>query len=281
MWTVAIGLAVVTSIIMLVAWMTHPKARTVGVPTLGEHLHSIVAIDSNGTLIVGTHGASAISTDGGKSLRPIPQLAGVDAMESSVGSGGKTVIVAGHDGAVQSVDGGRAWRSFGIRPGNDIHGLALDAQHPSNIVVFVVGIGVFETHNDGAAWRRLADPPASPTGTGYVTGRTIVLPSMPSGLLRSDDDGATWRLVAHEVGGLTLARNPNAPHELLLSGVGPLFISHDGGRKWSQQNLPPGAEVVTSGKGGMLYAAGFTQDKHATLWTSRDDARTWTMVNSG
>jgi photosystem II stability/assembly factor-like uncharacterized protein len=258
-------------------------SRTIATgPTLGEHLHSLVVIGQGSTLLVGTHGASAISTDGGKSLARIGQLDGLDAMESGASASGKTVVIAGHNGAMISHDRGRTWREFGSNlPGTDIHGLALDAQDPSRVIAYVVGLGLFETRDAGGSWRKLTDPPTDPMGTGVVTGRTLLMPAMRGGLLRSTDDGASWSIVAPDVTGTTLASDPRKPARLLLSGAGALFVSDDGGTKWSRHTLPDGVKVVTRGREGILYAAGYAEDEHAMLWRSADGGRTWTAVNPG
>lgn len=251
-------------------------------PTLGEHLHSLVAVGQGSTLLVGTHGASAISPDGGKALVRIAQLDGLDAMESGSSATGKTVVIAGHDGAVISHDGARTWREFGSKlPGTDIHGLALDEQDTLRVVAYVVGLGLFETRDAGGSWRKLADPPTDPMGTGVVTGRTLIMPAMRGGLLRSTDDGASWSIVAPDVAGMTLARDSRDASRLFLSGAGALFASNDGGTTFSRYTIPDGAQVVTTGRDGSLYAAGYTEDKHATLWRSADSGRSWTAVNPG
>ena len=281
---VALGVACLAVAALATIFLLRPQWNnaTVTAPTLGEHLHSLLVIGQGSRLLVGTHGASAISTDGGKTLARIAQLDGIDAMESAAGAAGKTVMIAGHNGAMISHDGGRTWQEFGSNlPGSDIHGLALDEQNASRVVTYVVGLGLFETRDAGGSWHKLADPPTDPMGIGLVTGCMLVMPAMRGGLLRSTDDGASWSIVSRDVGGMTLAHDPRNPSRLLLSGAGPLFISDDGGATWSQRPLPDRAQVVNAGRDGILYAAGYTADKHAVLWRSADGGRTWTAVNLG
>ncbi|MGH7706873.1 MAG: hypothetical protein ACREM6_02915 [Vulcanimicrobiaceae bacterium] len=66
-------------------FLTQPRgsnSASVAAPELGAHLHSLVAYGPQATILVGTHGASALSTDGGKTLTKVDSLDGIDAMES-------------------------------------------------------------------------------------------------------------------------------------------------------------------------------------------------------
>ena len=250
-------------------------------PTLGEHLHSLLAFGGT-RLLVGTHGASALSSDGGKSLAVVTGLDGIDAMESAASRSGGMLIVAGHDGAKSSTDGGRTWAPYGANlPGTDIHALALDPGAARHVVAYVAGTGVFATTDGGRTWRQTTNPPAEPMGTGIIAGNTILFPAASGGLSKSSDDGATWTSLGKGVGGMTLAADPTKSSHLFLSGNGPLFVSTDAGATWRQRALPEGAQIVVPGRQGAAYAAGYGDDKRAHIWSSRDDGETWLAQNKG
>lgn len=250
-------------------------------PTLGEHLHSLLAFDGT-RLLVGTHGASALSSDGGKSLAVVAGLDGVDAMESAASRSGGTLIVAGHDGAKLSADGGKTWEPYGTTlPGTDIHALALDSADAKHAVAYVAGIGIFETTDGGRTWRQTTNPPAEPMGTGIIDGKTMLLPAASGSISKSIDHGATWTTLGRDVGGMTLAADPASAAHLFLSGSGPLFVSNDAGTTWHERTLPAGAQIVVPGGRSTLYAAGYGDDKRARTWSSDDGGTTWLAERKG
>jgi photosystem II stability/assembly factor-like uncharacterized protein len=245
---------------------------------LGSTLRSLL-VRGSATLFIGTRGVTAVTTDRGRKLAPIPALDGFDTMESAMDSSGQTIFVAGPTGALLSNDGGERWRDpTGSLPGRDIEGLALDRGAPASVVVYAVGFGLFGTDDAGGIWRRLTPPPAQPVGTGFLRGRAILLPALPSGLLRSSDGGAHWSLIATDAGGTLIAADPRRASRLFLSGSGPLYVSLDGGNSWSQQTLPDGAQLVAPADNGALFAAGFTVGQHAVIWRSGDWGESWTTI---
>jgi photosystem II stability/assembly factor-like uncharacterized protein len=247
-------------------------------PELGSTLRSLL-VRGGETLLIGTRGATALTSDGGRKLALIPALDGFDTMESAADSSGQTIFVAGPTGALLSSDGGDRWRDpTGSLPGRDIEGLALDRGAPASVIVYVIGSGLFATDDAGGIWRPLTPPPAQPVGTGLLRDRFILMPALPSGLLRSSDGGAHWSLIATDAGGTLVAADPRRASRLFFSGSGPLYISLDGGNSWSPQSLPDGAQLVTATDSGTLFAAGYTAGRHAVLWRSGDHGQDWTMV---
>ncbi len=278
-----VWVAVIIALLIAAIWFAIPHRQSAGTtaataPELGEHLHSLVAVGPN--LMIGTHGATAISSDAGKTLRRVPALDGVDAMESVASRDGRVAIVAGHDGARLSRDGGATWADISGLPGSDIHGLAVDAADPNHVVAYVMRQGLFGTHDGGTTWSPLGATPNQPMGTGIIRGRDVLIPASPRGLLSSKSDGVTWQFVAQEVAGTALVQSPRDPRMLFLSGSGPLFVSTDGGGSWSQRSLPGGAQLVTIDRSGVLVAVGYSAAHHAMLWRSRDGTK-WAETNSG
>lgn len=267
---------------VLAAWLvSRGHAHIVGAfesPELGSQLRSLL-VSGRSTLLIGTRGATAISRDGGRRLVRIPALDGFDAMESAVDTSGQTLLVAGPTGALLSADGGVRWRDpTGSLPSRDIEALALDRAAPASLAVYVVGSGLYASDDEGAIWRRLIAPPAQPVGTGFLRGSFLLLPALPSGLLRSRDAGAHWSLTAPDVGGTLIAPDPRNPAHLLLSGSGLLYSSSDDGVSWLQQPLPGGAQLVAQANDGALFATGYTIERHALIWRSRNAGATWATV---
>lgn len=270
----AISLASV-AVLVVGAFVSRPTAMSAASPELGAHLHSLLAYGPQQTILIGTHGATALSSDGGRTLTRIESLDGVDAMESGADRSGSTVVVAGHEGARVSRDGGRSWSDVRGLPGTDVHSFGIDRANAKHWIAYVVGKGIFATTDAGVTWRALSAPLAAPMGNALVRGKTIVIPVMPSGLLRSTDGGASWNLVDRNIGGMVLASDPRGLKRLYLSGGGPLFASSDGGSSWSQRVLPEGIESVVPVADGSLIGAGYSPDHRAVLVRSRDDGATW------
>jgi len=210
----ATGGLVLVAVLVVVAYFARPTESGAGSPELGEHLHSLLAYGPRQAILVGTHGATALSADGGKTLAKVDDLDGVDAMESGADRSGDVIVVAGHEGAKVSRDGGRSWSDVTGLPGSDVHSFGLDPANPTHWIASVVGKGVFATTDAGVTWRRLAAPQAEPMGDALVRGKTIMIPTMPSGLLRSTDGGASWNVVDQNVGGMVLARDPRSTNRL-------------------------------------------------------------------
>jgi len=252
---------------------------------LGMHLHALAVLGGGSTIIFATHGATAISRDGGRSFIAIPQLAGLDGMEVAAGKSGRVIAVAGHNGALISHDAGKSWQSLSAHlPGNDTHGLGIDASDPNRIVTYIERTGVFETRNGGATWTKLNQPPNEPMGTATVNRRTIMVPAMMpdmnmTGILRSTDDGKHWLLVDRNVGGMSLNDDPRRNHVVYLSGMGSLYVSSNAGNTWASRALPATADVVAPSADGSLYAAGYPKN-HGVLWRSRNCGATWTRIST-
>lgn len=279
-WT---GLIMVAAIIGVVWFATVHRQNSVEAatpaPELGEHLHSLVVVGQD--LLIGTHGATALSRDGGKTLDRVADLEGLDAMENAVSRDAKVIIVAGHDGARVSRDGGRTWADFSSGlPGTDMHGLAIDSRDPRRVVAYVVREGLYGTIDGGLSWKRLGAAPGEPMGTGIIQGQRILMPTFPRGLLESKDGGSSWTLVSQEVGGTALVADPRDNRTLLLSGYGPFFVSTNAGTSWSERPIPKGAQVVAVGGQGDLIAAGYNAEHRALLWRSNDET-SWTQINTG
>lgn len=181
-----------------------------------------------------------------------------------VSAGGATLLAGTNDGIWRSEDAGQSWQEanqgLGIRHARWI------AHHPTVAGLAFAGTepaGIFVSRDDGATWRGCPEVewlrdqhrwflPYSP-GAGCVRsfachGERIYAAVEVGGLLRSDDSGATWRLVEGSTGdpdhNATVPRTflhpdvheivvlPTSPDMLFAATKHGLFRSVDGGRKW-------------------------------------------------
>lgn len=175
------------------------------------------------------------------------------------------------DGIYKSTDGGKTWRTMGLRDLRYISRIAINPQN-SNVVV-VAGFGDF-----------FADTPNG-------------------GIWRTDDGGRTWRhtlYVGPQTGGSDLAEDPQHPN-ILFAGLwqfrrvpwtftsgGPddgLYRSTDGGKTWRKligHGLPGGLMgriglAIAPSDPRRVYA--LIQSKEGLLWRSDDGGTTWRMMS--
>ena len=288
MYRMFVGFICLTSFTVPFSAAASASSEAYAHPRLGKHLHELTMGLNPCVLFLGTHGASAISHNCGRTWSRIPALNGIDAMEATMSPNGRIIGVAGHVGARMSFDGGVTWKNVSqTLPANDVHGFGFDLKNPQRLVAYVVGHGVYESRDDGGHWTPLAPlPEANPMsmmamtmGDIVVQGNRIMLPGMAAGIYVSVDDGKTWRVEGTHVIGMNLHASPGNPRRLVYSGMPEtgMFVSADGGHTWKNYPLPLGALVAGPLSGNTLYAAGY-DNLRPYLWRSGDDGHTWKRV---
>lgn len=117
-------------------------------------------------------------------------------------------------------------------------------------------------------------------GSGHPDDEKSGLPQF-LGLLRSNDDGATWSVVSRP--GIADLHVMRLAHDRLYAFdavLGLMLISEDGGRTWQENAAPRGQLmvdfVVDPGEAGHII--GSTED---TLYRSNDFGESWRPVESG
>jgi photosystem II stability/assembly factor-like uncharacterized protein len=178
------------------------------------------------------------------------------------------------DGMYKSIDAGKTWSHIGLENGQQIGGLAIDANDENRVFAAVLGHpygpnterGVYRTLNGGKTWERVL----------YIdenTGATQVVidPKNPnivyadlwagrqgpwengawdgpeSGLFKSTDGGTTWKKLTNglpstkqglgRIGFCVAPSDPNRLYATVDAGdLGGIYRSNDGGGSWSQMN---------------------------------------------
>jgi len=150
-----------------------------------------------------------------------------------------TVYAAGGDGVFRSADAGASWRQIvpdsGSSGDGPRGGFALAFAPTDADVLYILSAGsstMWKTTDAGATWGSVLDYAYSLHGVLLVL-PGILLTGNDRALVRSDDDGATWR---QEYLGLTpfsLAADPAEPAGAWLGTGGQgVLRSLDGGRTW-------------------------------------------------
>jgi len=218
-------------------------------------------------------------------------------------------------GVLKSTDHGATWTSIsnGL-PESPATSLALDPSSPSGARIMWVALmnkGVYKTTDGGANWakssnglglagnqhtwmvKRTADGTLYCSITGKRSGSSF---SVPGGLYRSTDGGASWSLThpglsLHWAGGFDI--HPDQPNTIFLAAAtapqkpeGGLYRTADGGATWTQ--VVRDGDLV--GEPSWIQAFFVTIDPNNPdriyfsttahgLWLSEDGGDTWSKFN--
>ena len=263
----------------------HLKFRNLGPAIAGGRVTAVAGVPGNPQIYyVGAAGGGVFeTTDGGLNWKPIFNHAstssiGAIAIAPSnphlvwVGTGEANIrndVIPGA-GVYLSTDGGKTWRSMGLKTVGQIGRIVIDPHDPAHVAVAALGQewgpnpdrGVFVTTDGGRSWRKSlyvddhtgAIDLAMQPGNGQVlfaaTWQTDRRPWVlhdggpGSGVWRSTDGGETWKRL-HEglptgtIGRIGLAIAPSDPDRVYAVleaaiGKGTLFATDDLGDHWHQ-----------------------------------------------
>ncbi len=277
------------------------------------------AVDDGVVWASGAEGAVVKTTDGGTTWTAVPvTVAGADTLQFrdvvafdaetawalSIGPGASSTIV-------KTTDGGASWRTVFVNDEADAFYDCLsfwDARRGLAYSDSVDGeLRVRRTDDGGETWRVVpasALPPAAPGEGGFAASGTCVATrgtslawiatgnADPARVLRTTDGGATWAasalpIVAGDAAGAASVAFRDDQHGVAVGGdianasepADAVAITADGGATWVLGGrLPfPGA----------AYGAAYVPGTDALvavgpggLGLSRDDGRTWTLVDA-
>jgi photosystem II stability/assembly factor-like uncharacterized protein len=183
------------------------------------------------------------------------------------------VFMPGPDrGIFKSTDGGKNWKKILFVDDNTgAINLVMDPNHPEVLYATMwqaqrmpwglisggPGSGLYKTTDGGENWTNLTRNPGLPRG---VLGRIGVTPvasqldtvyaifqAKDGGVFRSDDGGATWKLVNNEMKlrqrgfyYMAIYADPKDPNTIYAPQVDALWVSHDGGKTFAKLHTPHG-----------------------------------------
>lgn len=228
------------------------------------------------------------SSDGGRKwmAAALPPAARGHLAAMAVASKGKgAMYVAGPGvGVLRSDDGGRSWvaRNEGLPEGRVV-ALSVHADQPDTVYASVSGQGIFRSEDAGASWRLMDKGPRQDIvqfvhsnmpgsmQTGWLFAATT------KGVSRAMDCFCGWR----DAGGLSdkvsaVSYDPDQPQRVYAATSDGVFLSMNGGEKWTKTVSPSAGITALLATPEALYAA--TGD--GKLYRSADQAKTWTRVGA-
>jgi photosystem II stability/assembly factor-like uncharacterized protein len=172
------------------------------------------------------------SFDGGLSWAEIAAPSGITALSSLPSSPGR-LLAAAPAGVFASDDGGNTWSSLGPPPtAAPIRDLIVI----SPFLIAAVAGSQLLLSRDGVIWRTAAPMPGNGTIHGVApAGSGHLLAATSSGMMRSDDSGASWQRTGRAFGASNIqaiACTPEPDHACFAAVGGIAYQSVDGGESW-------------------------------------------------
>ncbi|MGH2462474.1 MAG: YCF48-related protein [Candidatus Limnocylindria bacterium] len=223
-------------------------------------------------LYFGHHNGLLESTDGGRTWQA-SSLSGADAMNVPIVDGERFQI-AGHEVHLETIDGGASWQPVpNDLPGLDLHAFAVDPADPDHAWAFAVGFGLYESTDAGRHWQQ-RQPGNWAALTAYRDdGTTVLLGIGPEGLVRSNDGGTTWTLLAYPgapLAALAASRDGSVLYAATSAG---LRRSSDGGATWSATGFTAQALAVAVAPGDPMDVV--LVDEATRFFRSSDGGGSW------
>ncbi|HTV83161.1 MAG TPA: hypothetical protein VME18_10960 [Acidobacteriaceae bacterium] len=226
------------------------------------------------------------STDGGKTwvaagLEETHSIAKivVDPKDANVvyaASMGHVFVPGPNRGVFKSTDGGKTWnRILFVDNRTGAIDLVMDPNHQQVLYATMwqaqrmpwglkdggPGSGLYKTTDGGVHWTNLTHNPGFATGTLGRIGVSLVaehpntvytlVQAKDGGVFRSDDGGATWKMVNNEMKlrqrafyYMAIYADPKDVNTVYAPQVDALWVSRDGGKTWTKLHTPHGDNHV-------------------------------------
>lgn len=210
------------------------------------HIHAATRDPRNGDLLLATH--QGLFRQSAGQLNQVGPV--IDLMSFTIGPDG-TYYASGHPGfgsdlpqplgLITSRDTGATWQVASRGGQSDFHALSVGART-------VIGFdGALRVTRDRSTWteRQITSPPRSLAAS---PGGETMLATTAEGLLRSDDDGATWRTL-DPPDLCVLVTWADQRTLVAITTTGRVATSADAGETWTLGPKPLGqVEAVSAGR---------------------------------
>ncbi|HEX5116380.1 MAG TPA: hypothetical protein VFW65_14390 [Pseudonocardiaceae bacterium] len=190
-----------------------------------------------------------------------------------------------------TIPGGQTYGSSRVNVSGRVAAIAVDPRNGNHILCGAANGGVWESTNRGASWAPRTDSaptttvgaiaydPADPTVVLCGTGEGNWWSYLGAGVLRSQDGGTTWSVLATNpfvgAGFFGLLFDPADHRRVVAATTTGLYTSADGGVSWTRRRTQMTWTITaaTSNGGPELLAA-----SNDGIVSSTDGGTTWTAV---
>ncbi|MGH9605373.1 MAG: VPS10 domain-containing protein [Terracidiphilus sp.] len=216
------------------------------------------------------------------------------------------VFVPGPErGVFKSTDGGKTWKKIlFVDDRTGAIDLVMDPSHPDVLYAAMwqaqrmpwglisggPGSGLYKTTDGGEHWTNITQNPGLPTGVLGRIGITLtaahpgtlyaIFQAKDGGVFRSDDAGATWKLVNNDMElrqrafyYMEIYADPKDPNTVYVPQVAACWVSRDGGKTFTKLHTPHGDNHVVWIDPGDTKILLEGNDGGATV--STDGGKTW------
>lgn len=221
------------------------------------HVHGLGVNPADGALFIATHSGVFRSPPESTSAEPVgpPQdtmgftVVGPDRFLAS-GHPAPGASSSPHLGLIESGDAGQSWEPVSLQGKADFH--VLRFAHRRVYAYDGLSGRLMLSDDGGRSWSGRRSPGPLFDLAVDPSDEQRFLVASEDGLLRTDDDGETWRSLDATVGLLAWP----SPRELyLVDANGAISVSRDGGGSWRPRGELGGLPVAFSGSERTLYAA--------------------------
>ena len=183
-------------------------------------------------------------------------------------------------GLFKTTDGGEHWQRLTEHWGTNYHSIRL-AQTPLGGTLLVQSGRLLWSPNNTDIFTDISPPQGTWSGLNKLhidpSGQTFFVPSS-TGMLRSDDQGASWDLVVPDTSFWDMVFLPSG--RILATGLYDyIHVSEDNGQSWQQRLIAPGKYVFGGAMdgNGVIYLLANTEspDLKSFLFKSIDQGFTW------
>ncbi|MEA2683910.1 MAG: hypothetical protein QOK05_2238, partial [Chloroflexota bacterium] len=203
-----------------------------------NHIHALATRDGGKRLLLAGHHGVQLVTAGAASPRPIGAAALSGDVLALFYAPDNTLYASGHNvGLKVSRDDGATWAEASADlKGADIHGLAIDPSHPTQLYAYVVGRGLLVSNDSGLHWtHRPGSADANYITSLAVTADGTLLAGTPAlGVSASTDHGSTFFTIRDKTGPVySIAASATDPNVVLVAAEGGIYLTGDGGKTWN------------------------------------------------
>ena len=229
----------------------------------------VICLAARGELVfAGTQGGLHRSRNSGRAWRAVGPGTAIQCLALSV-DGAPLLVGTERDGLFRSTDLGSSWQAVDLDDSRSVSALAMAGDH----VVAATPLNIAASHDAGVTWRTT---PAPGDVLALAIHRGGVLAGLhQDGLVRSNDDGATWSPPAHGVNARVVsaaAFGQDGTFYVADIDAG-LRTSPDAGRNWRRCRVefePPSALAISADN--VLFAS-----SSAGVYVSRPGSDTWSL----